>query len=449
VLKQWFVVLVIALFCCLGCSEDPPSASPRTPGGGLEDAPKIVATIPPLNSTGPYAAWDTGSASEHVLVRFNRQMNAASVARSLTLESSVRPLGIDSTLISTTDQVNFSLNLLPVFQDKHPGLGEVLTLSLRRSVSDVYGLVIWAGTVGTFLPEPSFRVRAMTPPSGSALEPSVFVIRLLFNSPIDGTILPHVHLAPLPGPGWVLSDDSLMLTTTMEILAPEQHLYVDVDADARDAKGNQIGLPFAGTITAIPFQITPTKPRDTVNLPLYTQFGFFTQYAVPLESFTRAFHITPEVAGGMQFAGSGGVFDAVPGVELKPGTSYVIRIDTSLQTAWGSHLGSEATFSFRTAPLRMISATPGNSATGVPRTVVITGMFNAYLDSTTVGPAIHVEPPTAGSIMDTYRNGFAFNPYSALLPNTLYTVTVDTTLRTIGGARLAAPLTYTFTTGEN
>ncbi len=419
-------------------------------------SPKVLFTYPALNSVGPYSEWEASNSYYSTLpfeVRFNKLMMPASVRRSLSLRSSQRALLIDTNAIYSSSRETYRFALYdPYFTPKSYRLGEILTLSFSQPVADVNGNLIPAGDLGTFLPEPTFRVRWMSPPDGSQLYPSnAYSLILAFNSKIDASVLPFVSLVPASVRSWKISADSTSLSTTIAISGPTQEYRVRVDAAASDRYGNRSESSFSGRITAAPFvDRNYFYDYDTIGVPLYRGFYLSFTYQLDTTTIRPAFHILPPVAGGISFSPYFGSFDFPfrPTVEFAPNTRYTIRIDTTLLSQSGFHLSKEYTFAFQTGPFTVMDAYPPDQSTGVSRNTSVSMSWSGILDTASVRQSFSIVPATPGTLyLSVGSTGFIFYPANGFLANTIYTVTVNTSIRSVGGYMMSEPYTFTFTTG--
>lgn len=442
-------LLLVVLFSLvsLSCKEETIIVSSDDTLVDPNVAPRVSFTYPSLNSEGPYLAWDANYGAPFFEVRFNKFMDVASVKRSLKVTSAARSLAMDSNSVYAYERNTFIVSLHGWY-DNFFEVGEVLTLSISQPVTDITGRVIPAGVLGTILPEPSFRVRGMSPRDGTVFSAKANVsLTLRFNARVDSSILPHVTVAPALAAAWEFSADSATLSTLMTISSPDQHYVVAVDAEARDSRGNRIARPYTGHIDAAPFVLTAFNSSDTSNLALYAEIMIHTPYPLMLP-FGHAFHFAPSVPGGMSVnVISDGLLLLKPIVEFQPSTAYTIRFDTTLQATGGFHLSKEFTFSFRTAAFQRVANSPSHQSTDVSPSSNLSVHFNGNLNLARIPGAFHIVPPAPGNFSSSYGSSIFFDPTDALAPNTLYTVTVDTTLRSVGGGRLAAPITLSFTTG--
>jgi len=136
---------------------------------------------------------------------------------------------------------------------------------------------------------------------------------------------------------------------------------------------------------------------------------------------------------------------------LSSGATYYYRVAASNST--GSANGSIA--SFTTASLLsfgVVSTTPTDDATEVPLSSTITVTFNRDVDPATLVGAITVSSlisdlPGVISYNSTTKTAI-FTPGTPFAPLTVYTVTVESKVKSEDGVRLPAPYIFSFTTGS-
>ena len=112
-----------------------------------------------------------------------------------------------------------------------------------------------------------------------------------------------------------------------------------------------------------------------------------------------------------------------------------------------SPFGSGTTTSDRTAPT-VVSTVPVHLGTQAALTGPITVTFSEPMSmSSMTASAFTFSPAVTGTLSYT-GNSATFTPTSALAPNTVYTVTLATTVEDRAGNNLVAPYTWSFTTGS-
>ena len=108
--------------------------------------------------------------------------------------------------------------------------------------------------------------------------------------------------------------------------------------------------------------------------------------------------------------------------------------------------GSGTTNGDRTPPT-VVSTVPGNLATQAGLSGPITVTFSEQMAMSSMTAGAFVFSPTLAGTLSYAGNTATFTPTTQLTPNTTYTVTVATTVEDRAGNNLAAPHTWTFTTG--
>ena len=122
----------------------------------------------------------------------------------------------------------------------------------------------------------------------------------------------------------------------------------------------------------------------------------------------------------------------------------------ALLTACGERnnpLGSGTTTGDRLAPT-VVSTIPAHLGTQASLSGPITVTFSEPMSmSSMIASAFTFSPAVAGSLSYT-GNSATFTPTTALAPNTVYTVTLSTAVEDRAGNNLAAPYSWSFTTGS-
>ncbi len=449
----WFAIL--GALCALSCQEDNLIVSSSDSLVDPHIMPKVIFTYPPLNSSGPYPDWELPSWTSpgtRFEIRFNKLMDLSSVRRAVHLNSTLRTLSIDSGSVysSGRDYFYFTPNEI-WYQVPNFRLGEVLTLSLAQPVSDVNGNMLAAGELGTFIPEPAFRVRQVNPAPGTVLTAQFSsYIDLMFNSKIDSSILPYVSVSPELHDRWSISADSMTLEMPTWNIEAAARYIVTVAAGAPDREGHRSPVPFTVQYFGVPFSVVERTPLEITALPLYTEYRLTFSFPVDTATFRGALHFTPALAGGVivsNYPQTQVWFR--PAIEYRASTHYDVRIDTTLMSMNGVHLSQEYAFSFETAEFRVNSNYPEDGATNISTSDAVIARFTANLDSSTIRKSFKIVPPAAGIFPFLVNSSMIyFYPADTLIQHQTYVVTIDTTVRSKSGYRILAPFTFSFTTGS-
>lgn len=462
-------IVLAALFiesALLSCRGPEGPVGPQGPPGGtgsLTDPaiqPKVIYTFPPQNSEGPYdQLYQTYNQLE---VRFNKIMDRASVIHGVTLSSLHTIIRLDTTNMSSLGEDLFLM--YPVDSPRYYGyvrwrIGETYSFGVRSTARDVNGNYLTPSYSMTFHPEPYFRIREEYPPDGSVDVIASAYIGLVFNSPVDTSILSEIEISPLIQGRWVVSQyDSVYVYHQSYVPLGNNTSYsITVSANAHDKAGNQLPQQFTTSFTTAPFREASEYPADgSVDVP--PTGTIYVRFTAPIDTSTirSAFSIAPAVDGifGGYYSNSD-AFYFTPSPQFLSDTVYVIKIDTSLRSSTGTRLVSEHQFSFKTAPFQISWTVPDDGQPGFPRTQSILISFNARLDTATVRTSFSLQDSTGRNVPGIFNLslyggpiGFTFYPDPILSPKALYIATISTNLRALGGSRLKSPYTFSFTTGN-
>lgn len=230
-----------------------------------------------------------------------------------------------------------------------------------------------------------------------------------------------------------------------------------VTVEGKDAAGNALRYTFSfDTAAAVADQQAPTvvaraPAQNATNVasdaPIWLQFS----ETVDPTTFAIGFGDYPSGrAGELQWSPN---FDTVnigsPEGGLLPNNNY--NLEFFVEDAAGNPLASfQSPTKFKTASTipvgpRVRVASPGASQTGVPTNARITFSFSAAMDQTATRAALTISPSVTCAFSGNAAQ-LICTPSTALLPSTVYTVTLGTGAKDSSGNALAAPYSFTFTT---
>lgn len=446
---RWFMLLLSVSM--LSCTEEIIISSQDA----LVDprfAPRMLFSFPPANTVGPYASWgEFPSLDYSIIMRFNKLMDPLSVKAGLRLRSSLRSITFEPSYPAPremTEKFTFVLRDSGAYGFTPPRIGEILTLSVERPILDINGNAMPPGVIGPMLPEPAFRVRGVLPAETEIAE--VYgTIYLKFNSSVDASIISSISVEPpFTTPWGIISYDSSIVSWPAAGL--QGGLYtITVAGGARDKWGNVTTSAFSSTVRVRGLAITGTPfPNGATHVPLDGSLAFTFSSPLDTSTISRAFHLAPEVEGGLRVNPSYYGFSVSPRISFAPSTSYTISVDTSLHSVFGTRLTEPISLAFTTSPFEAQYSYPANYQLNVPLSKDIYIRFSARLDTSTIRGAFSIFPPTEGIAysLNVERTKLFFALFENLLPSTTYTVRIDTTLASRGGYRLEEPFALTFTT---
>jgi hypothetical protein len=205
---------------------------------------------------------------------------------------------------------------------------------------------------------------------------------------------------------------------------------------------------------ACPIVIATSPANGATSVPLAKVVTVtFNEQMNPLSITQSSFTIqgTAAVAGTITYSGNTASF--TPTIPLLPNTTYTGKVSTSVKDANGNALQADYIWTFSTgtnlAPV-VISTDPANNATGVVLNKIITAKFSLPMDPLTINTTtLTIQKGNlsiAGTV--TYTDTTAtFTPSVDLIPNTIYTGTIATGVKSATGIPMAVNYVWTFTTG--
>jgi hypothetical protein len=189
------------------------------------------------------------------------------------------------------------------------------------------------------------------------------------------------------------------------------------------------------------------EPNDT-NVQHISQYQVYFNSPINSNSFENNATISPFVTGRWQTAYSEmRTIIFYPDSGFKGNTWYEIIFSTGIKDTFNNHLHTPVTFKFKTIPFEITNTSPPHGQPYVNRAEYIRVYFSTYIDTSSVRSAFSIFPSTIGTFY-CYDMSFAFDPYQNLLPDTTYTVTIGTSLRSIAGDTLKTPYVFSFKTGS-
>lgn len=273
-------------------------------------------------------------------------------------------------------------------------------------------------------------------------------ILLHFNKAMDTvSVADALHIQPAIAftQLWTNDDRDLHLSP-VEPLEPDTLVNLSLTRAAHD----QEGLPIPQSISwryHAPILVRTTRvpdlpgPADPIVLSL--------NYALQPWSVERAFTLEPHAAGSAVYDEAARTLTFTPTMTLSADVDYTWRFDKPLwDTAGQPLLPREVHGDFTTAPLASIL--PEAGYTGVPISMGVVVKFTQGVDPASAEAAFALTPETHGEFTWPEAHTLVFTPAGGFLrPATVYTVTLETSLRLSDGRRaLAQPQTQSFETRQ-
>jgi hypothetical protein len=233
-----------------------------------------------------------------------------------------------------------------------------------------------------------------------------------------------------------------------------------------DLAGNAMAAPYTWTFTTGAFADTTdpwvisTQPVDSeTEVALNASVtATFSEAMAPLTISAATFTVLDGltlVPGQVMYSGVTAVF--TPDALLEPGTVYTGRISIGVTDLAGNAMAAPYSWTFTTGAFAdttdpwVISTTPDDGEIDVALNASITATFSEAMAPLTISTTTFTVQdgltPVLGQV--TYAGLTAvFTPDSVLEPGTLYRGTITTGVTDLAGNAMAAPYTWTFTTGD-
>jgi Bacterial Ig-like domain len=463
-LVNQIIVFAFASVFIVGCSKDNnnPAASDQ---GSLTDSsvqPQLISTTPADNSIGPFNLFQPGNGSQkpYFVLQFNKLMDPSSIKPgSITCTGFDRPVQVDvfSSYYIYLDKTQYfsetlELNIVDSLTSSAVPyeIGKKYTVTIHPGLVDINGNKTTESYSFSFIPEPYFRVTEINPANGTTeVNPLYQSINIFFNTSISSNIVANIHLSPAVNGQWAFYDynPSEVYFSSANPLPFSTQFSITIDQTAQDAKGNKLQNPFEASFTTAEFKVlTSTPAPGDTGVALYGDISFQMSGNLDTSSIRSAYSISPALNCNLYSGGN--YFEFISQNGFAPTTTYTVTLSTSLRASDGTHLASPYIFTFKTQPFIIQSTSPGNGQTGVSRGTYIYVYGDSYLDTSTIQKSFSINPSVAGTF-STYPQSdyFEFTP-SSLNPNTSYIVTISESLKSVSGASLNSPYTFSFTTGQ-
>jgi hypothetical protein len=227
---------------------------------------------------------------------------------------------------------------------------------------------------------------------------------------------------------------------------------VRIDSSAKDVNGNRLHAPFTATFVPEPhFRVVTISPLNGAKeVPISSRIDVSFNSLVDSSIFS-AVGITPALSGRWIFN------PAFPGPDSSVihrsftsspiDTTYTVTIDSSAHDKYGNRLGQRFLSTFTTATFRIQSTSPLNAGSGVSLFTSIVVSFTGPIDTGSVRTSFVINPPVEGIFRWTIgASSFTFLPASRLRANSLYTVSIETTMASAAGPRMQLPYSFAFVT---
>jgi hypothetical protein len=304
-----------------------------------------------------------------------------------------------------------------------------------------------------------------TNPANGATGVTASAITVTFSKPVDiTTVTPATFTVAgggtTVGGSFTMSGVQVIFHPAVP-LSPITTYQTTVGTGVTDLAGNPLASSFTFTFTTgvvppgAPPQVVGVTPANgatavAVSTAVTATFNETVDAAtVTGTTFTLA-NNAGAVSGTVSLSGTVATFQ--PASPLAAGTRYTATVTTGVKNTAGVPLAAPFTWSFTTtgtAP-SVTAVSPLANATGVATNATLTVTFDRAMDLASVTTASVTLVGPGGAVAGTVTlsgTTAVFAPNALLAPSTTYTATVAASVRDTTGAPLAAPFTWSFTTG--
>ena len=319
----------------------------------------------------------------------------------------------------------------------------------------------WTFTTGAAPPD-------TTPPAVSSASPVNAATGVAVNSAISATFSEVMLPSTVTSATFTLSGGvtgTVAYSGTMATFTPSGNLAFSttytatISAGAKDAAGNALAAPYTWTFTTgaapdtTPPTVSSTSPTNAatgvaVNSAISVTFS---EVMLPSTITNATFTLSGGVTGTVAYSGTTATF--TPSGNLAFSTTYTATISAGAKDAAGNALAAPYTWTFTTGavpdttPPTVSTTSPANAATSVAVNSAISATFSeVMLQSTITSATFTLSGGVTGTV--AYSGTTAtFTPSGNLAFSTTYTATITLGVKDAAGNALAAPYTWTFTTG--
>ncbi|MGB7063181.1 MAG: Ig-like domain-containing protein [Candidatus Zixiibacteriota bacterium] len=334
--------------------------------------------------------------------------------------------------------------------------GETYTVTIAATASDVRGTNLPGPYQFSFTTE-SIGIRYSSPGHDATQVSPLTSVRITFNTDMD---IESVNSAftmvdsesdDVNGDFYWSQQQSMEFRPDSPLVVNETYT-VTIETGASSVGGAKLPEPYRFSFTTAPITISSSPDdNDTEVSPFVTVRITFNTYMIT-GAVNAAFKMvdsdTEEVMGEFVWLAQNRM-EFRPSSALALNEEYAVTIDTTASDIHGAKLSEPYQFSFTTEPIR-ISSSPGNNDAWVSPTTKIRISFNTDMNMESVNSAFKMVDSELNEVTGNRAwygpSGMDFSPWMALAVSEKYTVTIDTSARTLRGAKLLESYQFSFTT---
>ncbi|AOP33601.1 hypothetical protein A0128_06915 [Leptospira tipperaryensis] len=317
-------------------------------------------------------------------------------------------------------------------------------------------------------PTVPFGVSQISPGSSVNGVPLNTSIQVGFNHNLDSSSINSSAFRLLQGatpiPGSFNTTNAGVVLTPASALASNTSYTVILSKNLKAADGSSLAEDFlwsfttassADTLAPIVSLTTPLSSAISVPVNSSVSVAFSeTMNCASLNSASFQLNNGAAVPGTVTCTGSTATF--TPSSSLLFNTGYTATISVGAQDLAGNPITSAFSWNFTTGsapdstPPTVSFASPSNASVGFAVNGSLAVAFSETLNCTTLTTASFVlsDGSAVAGTVSCLGTTASFNPTANLSYNTSYTATITTAAKDLAGNSLAAPFSWSFTTGS-
>ena len=322
-------------------------------------------------------------------------------------------------------------------------------------------ILYYASTVDVRPPQVTHFLLSQHLPGDDGVALTTSSLEIVFSEAVDHEAAQSAFTLSPRVPGSFSWSGVTMIFTPAARLPLETSFAVRLRGKVADTAGNVMSSagPYAFHTVGGP-GIVATQPADqatdvALDSPIQLTFSTLMDTA----SVQRALELVPSTDAHLLWAGQR--LTIMPSSAWSPDQAYTLFVGAGAHDQAGTALSVPLRLSFRTVSAGLTARTiePADDSQGIAVASQIAVVFDRPLDPQTVNDSVvTIIPSVSGSVSVTAAEGAAalrddarrilrFTPSGSLPVNTTFTVTVGAAIRGTDGSRMAAPLSWSFTTG--
>lgn len=220
-----------------------------------------------------------------------------------------------------------------------------------------------------------------------------------------------------------------------------------INSTAQTQSGENMEFPYSSTFETEPFKITNFSYNTSPQSGFFPVYFYFNS-EINVNDFLDYLTIEPH----MEIYYNSSYNDRIyiyPTYCWMPDTTIIFRISREFKELGGAPLEGDNSFAVITPPLLVYSTIPNMNQHYVSLNTEIYIKMNNLIDESSISSAVSITPAVDYDVTTYVYTGSStirLYPHDSLISNTMYTITIDTTLKDFYGRKLKQPYFLHFKT---